>query len=311
MIRIAPNSIIVANQPNAQDKRIGPSLRVIADRCFVMRWYAIMLIMLCALNFFLFIWGIVTYSIGPDSLADWYLTLDIIANVLLAAKVVIRIIATHKSYWTHFWNKFDFTVMIISLVILLLYIITGVSAVIHRFLLALRYIAQVSRVYVSLRSLREQSVTVNAASTLEIDFTGLDTTEANKKKKKSNAKKNKDKEISVSANAMNDVNSVVLSVGANGTRTREESLTDYYPTQPAEVTLTNFNYVITAGLEQIEKEKQKQKELMKDMEVGGGMTNNSHGNSRRASKTADSATIDLARRASQEMNLSKAQELNL
>jgi len=185
VIRIDPTSIIVANQPaKDKDRKNAPSLRIIADRCFVMRYYAVLLVLLCLLNFFLFLWGVISTSLGDSSIssATWYVALDISANILLSVEVIIRIVATHKTYWSHFWNIVDFIVMLLCLAILFLYISNNNSPIAHSSILAFRYIAQISRVYVAMRSLREQTVTVAAASTLQIDFTGLDKTEREKKR---------------------------------------------------------------------------------------------------------------------------------
>jgi len=169
VVIIDTKSIVVLKNPESNHKK--PSAHVIADRLFATKHYVIMCIVLVIINLFLFIYGLTYYDDQQD--VTWYVAVDISTNVLLALEVLIRIVATNKTYWRHWWNILDFTVMVVCLFTLFLYAVHQSSLVVHEAVVAVRYMAQLFRFYIGVRTIRSQKGTVKAANNLSIDFSTI------------------------------------------------------------------------------------------------------------------------------------------
>jgi len=132
---------------------------------------------------FLFVWGLV-FQVSLEASgteASWYVSLDIILTFLLTIEVIVRIIATHKTYWKSWLNWLDFCAMLYAIISLFLYLAHPESTIPKRVILAARYLAQLARVYITVKEVKDRNKIVTAAEELTIDFDSIEQREHQKK----------------------------------------------------------------------------------------------------------------------------------
>ncbi len=119
-----------------------------ANRMMYSTWYTVVYFILFGLQLFLLIWGAVNHSQVIEDRASlaWYITLDVLITVILAAEVVIRLIATHQTYWKSWLNRIDFVVMIICVGALFVWIAEPGGIFVDAAIVSFRYCVQLVRV---------------------------------------------------------------------------------------------------------------------------------------------------------------------
>jgi len=127
------------------------------------------------IQMFLLIWNLTHHSEleHVSHVAAWYLCLDIGSTILMVIEVMLRMLATRRTFFHSKLNILDFTLMILCTVALGLYFVEPESAVLGPLALTLRYGSQVLRMLLTIKRAHQRKQMVASSEGTVVDFGSL------------------------------------------------------------------------------------------------------------------------------------------
>jgi hypothetical protein len=144
---------------------------LVATRILFKPWYTVVCAVVFLLQISLFIWGMVHHEFLSNlrEIDEWYIALDCIITVIMVAEVLVRMMATRKTFFNSKLNMLDFGVMMICTLALVLYFVDPETAVLGSLVLALRFLFQMIRMGILIKRARDRK-RMMASSEAYVDF---------------------------------------------------------------------------------------------------------------------------------------------
>jgi len=144
---------------------------LVANRILFKPWYTVACALVFVLQISLFIWGMVHHEFFTNlsEIDEWYIALDCVITVLMVAEVLVRMMATKKTFFNSRLNMLDFGIMMSCTIALVLYFIDPETAVLGSLVLAFRFGFQMIRMGLLLKRARDRK-RMMASSEAYVDF---------------------------------------------------------------------------------------------------------------------------------------------
>jgi hypothetical protein len=137
--------------------------------------YTAFYVIVFGIQMFLLIWNLTHHSEleHVSHVPAWYLCLDIGSTILMVVEVMLRMLATRRTFFRSKLNILDFTLMILCAGALGLYFIDPETAVLGPLALTVRYGSQVLRMLLTAKRAHTRKQMVASSEGTVVDFGSL------------------------------------------------------------------------------------------------------------------------------------------